>query len=174
MNYENNLINVDSLANIIENKKFQCIEYFNINEIISFGIKIYLGEKKNRIVIKLFDTTIIKYDKKNINDDKFNPLNIKNNFFKLKKCKRKTFDSSGIKNFFIDKPKCSSKINILQYLNKWQFKNIYNNYFCFCKGSCLYEKIPELCKYHFYLYIIDNNKYLYIPFIYSLKIYYGL
>jgi CDP-glycerol glycerophosphotransferase (TagB/SpsB family) len=43
----------------------------------------------------------------------------------------------------------------------WSFKNIYNKYFCFCKGSCKYSNISQLCKYQFYLYIIDNNKYLY-------------
>ena len=160
MNYENNLNNVESLANIIENKKFQCVEYFNIKEIISFGIKIYLGEKKKSVTIKLFDTKIIKYAKKYENNDKFNPLYIENNYNN----QNENFVSSGIKNFFKDKPNCSSKANILLLLNNWEFKNIYNNYFCLCKGSCLYENIPELCKYHFYLYIIDNNKYLYIPF----------
>ena len=32
-------INIDSLANIIKNQYFDCIEFFNINENIKFGIK---------------------------------------------------------------------------------------------------------------------------------------
>ena len=160
MNYENQLIHVDSLANIIDNKNFQCVEYFNINETINFGIKIYLGEKNS--VIKLFDTKIIKYERKYEKNDKFNPLYIKKKYLHLKKNTRKNkpFYSSGIEKFFIMKPYCLSKTRVLSRLNEWIFKNLYNNYFCFCKGSCLYKDIPELCKYHFYLYIIDNNKFL--------------
>jgi CDP-glycerol glycerophosphotransferase (TagB/SpsB family) len=161
MNYENNLISVDSLANIIDSKKFQCVEYFNINETINFGIKIYLGE--NYSIIKLFDTKIIKYERKYEKNDKFNPFFIEKNFLNMyyNNSKNQTFNLSGIKQFFIEKPNCSSKERILSDFNKWEYKNIYNNFFCFCKGSCLYKDIPELCKYHFYLYIIDNNKFLY-------------
>lgn len=46
--------------------------------------------------------------------------------------------------------------------NQWIFRNIFNHYFCFCKGkNCLFYDIPQKCKYYFYLSIIDNNKYLY-------------
>ena len=161
MNYKSILISVDSLANIIDSKKFQCVEYFNINETINFGIKIYLGEKYSNI--KLFDTKIIKYERKYEKNDKFNPFLIEKKFFNMhyNNSKNKVFNLSGIKQFFIEKPYCSTKTRILSEYNKWEYKNIYNNFFCFCKGSCLYKDIPELCKYRFYLYIIDNNKYLY-------------
>ena len=36
-----NNINFESIANIYENKYFFCIEYFNIGEKVTFGIKIY-------------------------------------------------------------------------------------------------------------------------------------
>ena len=42
------------------------------------------------------------------------------------------------------------------------FKNLYNNFFCFCYGkACSYDIIPQECKFFFYITIIDNNKYLY-------------
>ena len=53
------------------------------------------------------------------------------------------------------------KANINVKDNDWYFENVYNNYFCFCKGLCLYEKLTQECKYLFYLYIIDKNKNLY-------------
>ena len=60
-------------------------------------------------------------------------------------------------------------------LNNWYFKNIYNNYFCFCKGlNCFIKNFQQICKYNLYLYIIDNNKniynktnYLFADFIFS-------
>ena len=53
------------------------------------------------------------------------------------------------------------KENYIYENNVWYFKNIYNNYFCFCKDSCFYLNISQKCKYLFYLNIIDNNKNLY-------------
>lgn len=158
MRNEYNSINIYSLANIIKNEKFQCIEYFQINEKINFGIKIYFGDKKN-VIINFFNTNLIKYKKKYENNDKFNPSLIYMNYSYVNKSI--STNSLNIKKFFIDKPKCSSKAKILSNYNIWYFNNIYNNYFCFCKGSCLYIDISQLCKYNFYLSIIDNNKFLY-------------
>ena len=53
--------------------------------------------------------------------------------------------------------------------------NIYNHYFCFCKGiNCFSINITDSCKYDFYLNIIDNNKniynktdYLFLDFIFA-------
>lgn len=56
----------------------------------------------------------------------------------------------------------SSKEKALVNINNWQFINVNNHYFCSCKGSeCIYNEIPELCKFDFYLTIIDNNKNVY-------------
>ena len=63
MEKENDTISFDSLANIIQNKHFLCTEFFNINEKIKFGIKIYLGNEINS-TINLFDSNLIKYKKK--------------------------------------------------------------------------------------------------------------
>ena len=49
--------------------------------------------------------------------------------------------------------------------NEWYYRNIYNNYFCFCKGPlCLYKSTKQKyqrCKYYFYLYIVFNCRNLY-------------
>ena len=62
-------------------------------------------------------------------------------------------------------PQFSIKSNSATKKGKWYFKNIYNNYFCFCKLSetnkCRYKKINKKCKYNLYLNIIDNGKNLY-------------
>ena len=68
-------------------------------------------------------------------------------------------DNLRFKKLYIKRP-------ILSYSplkeNNWEFMNIYNNYFCFCKGSfCYYSNISQKCKFLFYLTIIEKNKYLY-------------
>jgi CDP-glycerol glycerophosphotransferase (TagB/SpsB family) len=80
----------------------------------------------------------------------------------IKKINNNKLDKSiRLKKSFLQKPLCSTKSNIGK-LNKWIFRNIFNHYFCFCKGkNCLFYDIPKGCKYYFYLYIIDNNKDLY-------------
>lgn len=72
-------------------------------------------------------------------------------------------------------PNCLSKKNVNITINNWVFINIYNNYFCLCKGNkCSYEIINQKCKYYFYLNIIDINKnvynktdYLFADFIFA-------
>jgi hypothetical protein len=59
--------------------------------------------------------------------------------------------------------------------NTWNYGNIYDCYFCFCKGfNCLKIKISQKCKYYFNLNIINNNRnvynktdYLFVDFIFS-------
>ena len=80
-----------------------------------------------------------------------------------------------MKKSYISNPICSSKENAITFKNIWYFKNIYNHYFCFCKGkSCPYDKNFDDCKYYFYLSIIDKNKnlykktdYLFLDFLYA-------
>ena len=47
--------------------------------------------------------------------------------------------------------------------NIWKFKNIYNQYYCFCKGIYCYKNISTFqnCKYLYYLTIIDKFRDLY-------------
>ena len=161
----NSHINIISLANIYENKCFKCTEFFNKNEEIIFGIKIYIIENDvkfktiNFITQKnnKFDNLIINYtfycsriieEYNNLINYFYNNENIQNNL-KLKKT-------------YLKKPICTLKKSIPLKRKSWIFSNIYNHYFCFCKGlHCLYENIPQFCKYYFYLSIIDNNKNIY-------------
>ena len=170
MKREKDLITVDSLANIFQNRKYLCTEYFNVSEKIKFGIKIYLGNSTKKSIF-FFDSNLIKYRKKYQNNTKFNPLIINNKYSNLLN-ENKTNNSIGLKKYYIDKPYCIDKINNIINDNDWQFKNIYNNYFCLCKGSCNYKNISQLCKYLFYLYIIDNNKYTYNKTDYLLSDFY--
>ena len=83
--------------------------------------------------------------------------------------------SSNFKGSFFQNPIINLKRNSSINEEEWTFKNIYNNYFCFCKGNkCVNKIIPQRCKYLFYMYIIDNNKdlyqkdnYLFVDFIFK-------
>ena len=152
-----------SLANIYENNYYYCTEFFNKNENIIFGIIIY--RIFNGIEYYFFDFFTYKkkkYDNYNIINI-FNGLLIKEKYNILtKKIRKNKLDKSiRLKKSFIQKPLYSTKRKIGK-LHKWIFRNIFNYYFCFCKGkNCLFYDIPKKCKYYFYLSIIDNNKYLY-------------
>ena len=156
---------ITSLANIYENKHYYCTEFFNKNDYIKFGIKIYTNLNGNEYYFKEFFSF-----KKNIYDNfiynissVFNDSLINEEFNKLveKIHNSKLNNSLRLKESYIQKPIYSTKNNIGKK-NEWFFTNIYNNYFCFCKGKkCLFCYIPQKCKYYFYLNIIDNNKHLY-------------
>ena len=163
-NLKNNIF-IISLANIYENKNYYCTEFFNKNENIKFGIIIY--KISNGIEyyslefftykIKLYDKYIYKFT------NAFNYSLIKEEFdILLKKINNNKLNKSiRLKKSYIQKPFCSTKSNIGKN-HKWIFRNIFNHYFCFCKGeNCLFYDIPKNCKYYLYLSIIENNKYLY-------------
>ena len=163
---ESNL-SLDSLAYIHLNKYFQCIEYIYTNEKINFGIKIY--KPKN-------DTSCINHTQYFFNDNIFNynnhfyqtnkfffPLYIKKEFYS----KNKNI-SLSLKRHYIKYPIFNIKSYINNPYNEWKFLNIYNHYFCFCQGNdCLYYNLlnikntTQICKYKFYLNLIEENKYLY-------------
>ena len=169
---------VTSLASI-RNSHLICIEFFHIDEKIQFGIEVYQGDKL--IIKKIFYFFLFnKYHCKifvNEYDNNFNCLN-SNEEYKI--LNRKIIDEKNsskfkLKELYILKPECSTKQNTNLLDNEWHFINLYNNYFCFCKGLfCNYGVIPQNCKYFFYLNIIDNNKdiynktdYLFGDFIYN-------
>ena len=160
-------LNIDSLAFIHLNKCFKCIEYVNINEKINFGIIIYKQENETsniNLTHFFFNDSVFNYNKYSYQNDKFfYPLFIKKEFYLKNKNK-----SLSLKKLYIKKPKYNTKFNILLEKNKWDFFNIYNHYFCFCVGSnCLYNNLlnnkneTQICKYKFYLNLIEENKYLY-------------
>ena len=76
---------------------------------------------------------------------------------------------------YISLPICSTKENAIPFKNIWYFRNVYNHYFCVCKGvKCSSNKDLDECKYYLYLNIIDKNKniykkthYLLLDFLYS-------
>ena len=179
-----NRVKIDSLANIFKNKYFYCVEFFNFNEKINIGIKLnQVNEEINNTNNKCYNTNIIMKIEINYNDliyqnnDLFNPLLINNEYdLLLEKIDDKPMNKTlKLKRSYIEYPFCLKKSIVSLKSNQWLFRNIYNYYFCFCKGrNCLNSTIPDDCKYNFYLYIIDNNRdiyqktdYLFMDFIYA-------
>ena len=72
-----------------------------------------------------------------------------------------------LKSSFIKPPLPFLKRDIAQFEGRWYFNNVYENYFCFCKGSDCIKLISfntkkfQSCKYYFYLTIIDSSRNLY-------------
>ena len=164
----NDTFNIYSLASIIEDEDFKCVEFFNINESVKIGFLIY--ETKSNALIKedyvtcYIDKVLFNLSYKN--DDIFDSSKILNQY-KLKISKiyndnNNLTKRNRLKKLYISKPICSLKRNFYDEKNNWNFLNIFNEYFCFCIGiNCLKQIISEECKYYFYLYLIDKNKYLY-------------
>ena len=58
---------------------------------------------------------------------------------------------------------CSLKRNFILNKNKWKYENNFGDFFCFCNGKdCLKSKISQKCKFHFYIYLIDKSRDLYL------------
>ena len=166
--------NIYSFANIYENILFYCIEYIKIKEKSKFGIKIYKINEINEDID--FDEIFFfteELDNNNLNiflqnNDKFNMNYLYNTYndiiYKFNKSNK---NAKNLKYSFLQPPLFTYKRNIALVKDKWYFKNIYQNYFCFCLGeSCVNLLIInsldfQSCKYYFYLSIIDKNKYLY-------------
>lgn len=173
---------INSLANIHKNRYYRCVEYYKINEIINFGIKLY--EKKENVNLLIRNIPFLTKRK-----FKYNNLLYKNEHLfdyyilnekykkKIKMMEYETINKSlKLEKSYIRYPYLLLKRNYNIKINTWRFGNIFNDYFCFCKGSgCLNSKIKlEESKYYFYLNIIDLNKniykksdYLFIDFIFS-------
>ena len=171
---------INSLAHIYNNKYFRCIEFFNIQDKINFGITIYQEKEKiSYYTIILFQKNILNFNNLlNKNDTIFESLynnneylnkDITNNYTKYN-------NISKLKRLYEQYPNTMLKRKF--YGNEtsyWIFRNIFNYYFCFCKGdNCLNKKIPQICKYNFYINIIHNNRnifkktdYLFVDFIFS-------
>ena len=170
---KNDLINLASLANIYENKYFYCIEYFKINEKLNFGVKIF---KKHYFEhFYFFPFYQLNYNNLYFRKEiKFSPLiiskeyNLTNELLTLNKNKS---DSESLKSTYTLKksyainPIYSSKTNLNILNDEWSFLNIYNHYFCLCKGFNCFPMINQnkfqKCKYDFNLNIIDNNRNIY-------------
>ena len=162
----NNYINIYSLANIEEDRLFKCTEFLNLHENFHLGVIIYKIDKKGFLKndYKLFylNKRIFNYDTKD--DDIFNITKLVNqyNYSFNQSMNEDIIKESKLKQLYILKPFGNLKRNFINSENNWNFLNIFNYYFCYCKGiSCLNIKISNICKYFFYIYIIDNNRNVY-------------
>jgi len=172
----NSNIGIKYIANIFQNKFYNCIEFSKINQSFKYGMSIYKTNKYTEYFTKYyFNNYLIDYNNIHFkNDNEFDPL-IQINIYKIltKKFKFKENkinqnnknDSLLLKRSFYLNPKFSFKYLLTPKNIFWHFQNIYNHYFCFCKFSsyfkCLYKDIKKKCKYKLYLNIIDNNKNIY-------------
>jgi hypothetical protein len=67
-----------------------------------------------------------------------------------------------LKKSYTTYPYSTLKREALLNEGKWLFRNLYNEYFCMCKGDlCLKFNVSEKCKYYFYISIIDSNRHVY-------------
>ena len=146
----NNNNEYDSLAYIYKNKYF---------------IKIFQMTKKKQIIKLFFDEKLFSFNNLNYQyNNPFDPLIINVDYNSLIiKINEKSFKQKlTLKKSYMKYPSFSLKTEISSFNNIWSFKNIYNHYFCFCKGyNCLNKNMANKCKYKFYLYLIDTNKNVY-------------
>ena len=163
----NKNINIYSLAYIENDSYFKCTEFYNLNEHIKIGVIIYETPKtKNKIVTNYTLFLIDKYlFKVKYNDnDIFNSTKIDYNYyFILSQFENNSslIDNKKLKKLYYTKPINSLKREINDNKNKWNFLNIYNEFFCFCYGSDCLKFENSKCKYYFYLYLIDINHKIY-------------
>ena len=173
----NSNIIINSYPDIIENKHFKCIEYFNIYENIKYGIQIFEinedGESINNLKY-FFSGEIFNYINLFKNNNKiFDPLLINSKYYFNFNKKNINDDSLKLKKSYTQMPKCLLKKYLLIKDVNWNFQNLFNDYFCFCKDlNSTKLKISQSCKYYFYLNLIDKNRniysktdYLFIDFI---------
>ena len=160
------MVNIYSIASIKEDKYFKCIEFFYFYEEFKIGIIISHTSRssieKNYFIYNLKNSIFIKkykykgfFDCLEINK-KYNYMisEIQNN--------RSIIPNKRLKKLFIVKPICSLKRYFAKNDNKWYFVNLFDEYFCFCKGfDCLKNSISHRCKYFFYIFLIDANKNVY-------------
>jgi hypothetical protein len=162
----NNKININSLPKIENDKYFKCVEFYYLKERKRFGIIIY--ETKNDTIINknysIYHFGNIQFNNIYQNDDVFNSTIIYKNFeFLYSKIKdnKTSFESKKLKKLYVSKPTFILKRNYNQS-GQWYFSNIYNEYFCFCKGlNCLNQTAIKRCKYFYYIYLIDINRNVY-------------
>ena len=162
-----NEITIYSLPLIIDNQYYKCIEYFDIDEIPHFGLQFYPQRSKSFLTLNFnFSKYINLNDTNHRNDEIFDPNFINDEYEKiLAKTRRKeTYFDNVLKRNYIKAPIANLKRSIHSQSRKggWIFKNIYNNYFCFCVGkSCTKVEVKQLCKLYFYKHVIDINRDLY-------------
>ena len=152
--------------NIVNNKYYQCIEYFDINEKIVIGIKLYQNiEYLRAFQIKFF--TEQKFNYNNFyyqNEDMFDPNYVNSKYINTVQQINKNIEreTPNLKRNYLQYPYCSLKRKSIKNNDKWYFRSIYNDHFCFCVGTACLLNIDQKCKQYFYLYVIDRNQHLFI------------
>ena len=154
-----------SLPKIVDNKYFECIEFFYIDESPHFGMHFYPHRAKSYLTLSFNLYKFINLnDITHQNDTIFSPEFVSNEYNKLVK---NTMDKELYRNHILTRnymksPFCNLKRNVVEERKGWVFKNLYNNYFCYCIGKkCVRREVKQMCKLNFYKYIIDMNRYLY-------------
>ena len=178
--YESNNSNIiiNSFPDIVENKNFKCIEYFNINENIKIGIKIYEinenGKEINNYVKYFYNGKILNFWQLfNNNDRLFDPLIINRKYLEF--TDKYINDNLKLKKTYAKIPQYILKNKLIIDDKQWSFENIFNEYFCFCKNlDSLKLQNLQKCKYFFYINLIDKNRkvypktdFLFIDFIFK-------
>ena len=159
----NNSININSFPNVEKNKYFKCIEFAKLHENIKFGIIFYEtdsnGTVKNGYTPYYISKNLFNYNFEN--ETIFDPLKINNEYFDLNNQMKKDNISHKLKKLYVLKPIFKLKRNVFNKENQWNFINIFNEYFCFCRGLYCINLISRNCKYFFYIYLIDINRNVY-------------
>ena len=151
--------------NIIDNKYYQCIEYFDIDEKITIGIKLYQNiDYLKAFPIKFF--TELKFNYNNFyyqNENLFDPYFVNNKYINIVQQINKNIDKEtpNLKKNYLQYPYCSLKRDAIKNTEKWYFRSIYNDHFCFCVGAACLLNIDQRCKQYFFLSVIDKNQHLY-------------
>ena len=161
-----NNLTIESMAGIYNDKYHRCVEFFKIKENVKIGLKIYrINENMDNKYFFLFDDKRFNlYNTTFQNDDYFNPTVIKDKYDLLIDTFRNMRINETLKfrKTYQTYPYSTLKREALLSSGRWQFRNLYNEYFCICKGdSCLKINVTEKCKYYFYISIIDSNRYVY-------------
>ena len=156
-----------SLPHIIDDKYYKCIEFFNIDENAKFGLHFNPQRSKSFLRINFdFYKYVNLTDSFHKNDTIFDPTFINDEYNKLVEItkNKETRKNYVLKRNYMKTPFVELKRAVHNVSKKggWIFRNIYNNYFCYCVGeTCTKGEVRQMCKLNFYKHVIDVNRDLY-------------
>ena len=154
-----------SLPQIKDNKFYECIEFFELNENPQFGIHIFPQKKIFYLTLTFNFTKYLNFNDKEHEDDaifdndtitkKYEEITKQSTYFE-------TYKKYILWRNYMKSPICDLKRNAVGDKKGWVFRNIYNNYFCYCIGkACTKNGVNQICKLYFYKNVIDINRNLY-------------
>ena len=167
-----NIINIkskiESFPYFNNNINFICSEQFGYSDKIELGLNVYRKKDYHHELI----TTYYYFNNKNLNlhnfklknnDYKFSTFKIQNEYMNLLNEINNGNTSLTLKASYFQNLSFNLKTKSDSEDNIWKFKNIYNQYYCFCKGVHCYKNtsIFQNCKYLYYLTVIDKFRDLY-------------